>query len=302
MYHYTSSKSASKTSYILFSLRPKQWAKNLFVFLPLIFGQKLLSYPENVHAILAFILFCVAASAIYILNDLIDLPIDRAHAAKRVRSIASGWISRADGLLAAGLLIVASVTGSFMLVPQFGWTILTYIAFNFVYSFWLKRIVIIDVFCLALFSIFRIAAGTFVAGVSFSYWMIFMIALLAMFLGFNKRRQSISFLRDAPVKDQTVHHKYGLYFIDQMVSVVMSTIVVTYMLYTVDIRTVQEFGSNHLIYSIPFVYYGLFRYLYLVHKRKMGDDPTLVLYRDPMLVLSLILWASVCIAVIYFRL
>ena len=126
-----------------------------------------------------------------------------------------------------------------------------------------------------------------------------MVALLAAFLGFNKRRQELKFVGRESSGQRWVLSKYNLYFIDQMVSVLTSSIVVAYMFYTVDVQTVERFGSNHLIYSIPFVYYGLFRYLYLVHKREAPEDPTILLFSDRVMQINLLLWISVCIAVIY---
>lgn len=148
----------------------------------------------------------------------------------------------------------------------------------------------------------RIIAGAAVARVVISYWIIFMTALVALFLGFNKRRQELRFLKKKATAHRRVLTKYSFLFIDQMVPIITSSIVVVYMLYTVDARTVKEFGTNHLIYSIPFVYYGIFRYLYLIHKRHKGIDPTRILLSDGKMQLNFALWIIICIAVIYFGL
>jgi len=162
--------------------------------------------------------------------------------------------------------------------------------------------VIVDVFCIGGFFLLRIIAGTAMARVDFSYWMIFMATLLALFLGFNKRRQELRLFEQKAISSHPALSKYSTYFIDQMIAVITSSIVVVYMLYTVDARTVKEFGNRHLIYSIPFVYYGIFRYLYLVHKYGEGDDPTMVLFSDNKMQLNLALWAIICVSVIYFGL
>jgi 4-hydroxybenzoate polyprenyltransferase len=146
-------------------------------------------------------------------------------------------------------------------------------------------------------------AGSIIAGVQMSHWLIFMTVLLALFLGFNKRRQELRLVEHESISHRAVLTKYSAYFIDQMIAVITSSIVVVYMLYAVDNKTISFFGTDHLIYTIPFVYYGIFRYLYLVHKvYKDEEDPTEILFADTKMQLNLILWLTVCVAVIYFKL
>ena len=285
---------------VILSLRPKQWVKNLFIFLPLIFGKKLTVYPAYADACLAFVLFCITSGVIYIINDIADISEDRVHPEKRSRPIASGALGVGVAKGAALVLGVVSVVGSFTLNINFGWIIVAYIALNLAYSALLKDVVIIDVFCIGAFYLMRIAAGCVVAVGGISHWIIIMTVLLALFLGFNKRRQELTMLEAEANKHRSVLAKYNLYFIDQMISVVTSSIVVAYMLYTVDARTVREFGSTNLILSLPFVYYGIFRYLYLIHKACRDEDPTVILLSDRMLQIDIILWIMVSIAVIYF--
>ncbi len=286
---------------LFFALRPKQWAKNLFVFLPLVFGKKLFSWPENFQVVEGFVLFSMMASAVYLMNDLVDFEQDKIHRMKRLRPLASGKLSKELALLMSGCLCVVSTTLSFLLNPLFGWVVLSYFLFNFIYSKIIKNIVILDVFSLAIFFVLRVVGGTVIAHVRFSHWMIFMIVLLAMFLGFVKRRQECQLLGDKAAGHRFVLSKYSLYFIDQIMAVLTSTMIVVYMLYTVDSGTIAEFGTAHLVYTIPFVYYGIFRYLYLVHKRRLGDDPTYVLFFDKMTQINLIAWFCVCVLVIYFK-
>jgi len=146
----------------------------------------------------------------------------------------------------------------------------------------------------------RIIAGSIVANIQMSHWIIFMTVLLALFLGFNKRRQELSMLGKEAIHHRHALTQYNIYFIDQIVLVITSSIVVCYMLYTVDARTIKEFSTNHLMYSIPFVYYGIFRYLYLIHKIKKEGDPTRILLSDRMMRINIALWIGVCIVVIYF--
>jgi len=286
--------------YIFLSLRPKQWIKNCFVFLPLIFGKKLFVYPANVHTLMAFALFCITSGVIYLINDATDIEQDRSHPTKCLRPIASGKLSLGQARIAALLLGSLAIAGSFILNIYFGWVILGYIALNVMYSMALKNMVIIDVFCIGAFYLLRIAGGGVVGVGGISHWIIIMTVLLALFLGFNKRRQELTLLETTANQHRSVLAKYNLYFIDQMIAVITSSIVVSYMLYTVDARTVKEFGSIKMIYSLPFVYYGIFRYLFLIHKACLSDEPTILLLSDKMLQVDIALWIVVCIAVIYF--
>ncbi|HTL70102.1 MAG TPA: decaprenyl-phosphate phosphoribosyltransferase [Candidatus Eisenbacteria bacterium] len=283
------------------SLRPKQWIKNLFVFIPFIFGKRFFVQPYGFRALACFALFCLASSAVYLMNDIIDAPNDRSHRQKRHRPIASGRLGTGAALVTALLLSVVSVAAAFPLEPKLSAVIAVYLALNLFYTGYLKNIVIIDVFCIGLFFLMRVVAGTVTAQVALSHWMVFLIVLLAMFLGFNKRRQELVNEGVDAAARRSVLTKYSIYFIDQMIAVLTSSIVVVYMLYTVDQRTVNEFGTTHLIYSTPFVYYGIFRYLYIVIRRKEGEDPSLVLLKDGLMLVNLVAWIVVCMAVIYFR-
>lgn len=287
---------------LFFALRPKQWIKNLFIFLPLIFGKKLFVFPVNLKAVAAFFLFSLTAGVVYLINDIMDLEKDKLHPLKRLRPIASGKVSIKQAQITACILGILSILFSFMLDIYFGWIVVGYLIFNFIYTKILKNAVIIDVFCIGGFFLLRIITGSVIAKVEMSHWIIFMTVLLALFLGFSKRRQELQMFEEKAISRRFVLTKYNAHFIDQMTAVITSSIVVVYMLYTVDARTVGEFGTNHLIYSIPFVYYGIFRYLYLVHKRGKGGDPTQILLSDGKMRLNLALWIIVCIAVIYFGL
>ncbi len=287
--------------HLFISLRPEQWIKNLFVLAPLVFGGKLLSCPENLRAVAACVLFSLVSSTVYLINDILDYDQDKAHPVKRLRPIPAGKITRKQAAFLALLIGPVSVILSFVLNVQFGCVILVYFLFNFLYSKILKKIVLIDLFCIAVFFLLRIVAGTVVAEVVFSYWMILTVFLLAIFLGANKRRQDLVLLKDKAGESRSVLNEYNAYLIDQIISVVTSSIVVVYMLYTVDKRTVSIFGTSHLLYSIPFVYYGIFRYLYLVHKVHKYGDPTHIFLSDKMLQFNIAGWILTCVAVIYFH-
>ena len=287
-------------SLLVSSLRPKQWVKNGFLFLPLVFGKKIFSYPENVMTIAAFFLFSFCSSAVYLINDVMDIESDRKHPKKYLRPIAAGRFPVPYALTVALCLGAASLMLSFLLDVRLGWVMAIYLGMNLLYSRFLKHKVIVDVLCIGLFFLLRIGAGSVVAHVDLSHWILFMTALLALFLGFNKRRQELQQSKTVS-SHRKVLGEYDDYFIDQMNSVITASIVVVYMLYTVDAETVRNFGTTHLIYTIPFVYYGIFRYLYLVHKARIEGDPTEALLTDLRMQVNIALWIGACIAVIYFR-
>lgn len=287
---------------LFITMRPGQWVKNLIIFLPLIFGKELFDFGIFMKTASAFLLFSFTTSASYLINDIIDFEKDKIHPLKSFRPIASGRVNMKQARLLALFLAGVSLPASFLLDSYFGMTMLFYVAFNLIYSKILKKIVIIDVFCIGFFFLLRIIAGSLISGIRLSHWIILMVVMLALFLGFNKRRQELETLETKAESHRDVLAKYNTYFLDQMIAVLTSSIVVFYTLYTVDQRTMREFGTNHLILSIPFVYYGIFRYLYIIHKRRAGDDPTGVLLSDRPMQINLICWIMVCIGVVYFGL
>lgn len=288
--------------YAFFALRPQQWVKNFFIFLPLVFGKKLAVFPYNANTLLAFFAFSLASSAAYLINDIIDVDKDRLHPTKCLRPIASGKIKIKDAYLMAFILACISVLLSFAIKPCLGYLVMFYLMANILYSKVLKKIVLVDTFCIGGFFLIRIAVGSMASDVVMSHWIIFMTFLLALFLGLNKRRQELSLLGKKMARHRSVLLEYSEYFIDQMISVIISSIVVVYMLYTIDARTVKEFGTDHFIYTVPFVYYGIFRYLYIIHKLRKDGDPTRILFFDKSMQINLALWLIVCIGIIYFAL
>jgi 4-hydroxybenzoate polyprenyltransferase len=290
-----------KLMYLVRALRLEQWIKNFFIFLPVIFGGKLFEYPANLYAMVAFLLFSIAASSVYIINDILDVEEDRAHPAKRFRPVASGGLSKNEAYTVAALLAVTAIIAAFLFNELFGVLIVIYMFLNYLYSRLFKHEVIFDVFFIGAFFLLRIIAGSVVAGVQMSHWIIFMTVLLALFLGFNKRRQELLIFNQEGFKQRRVLANYNLYFIDQIISVLTASIVVVYMLYAVDLETMRRVGNKHLIYSIPFVYYGIFRYLYLIHKLKKEGDPIRILLADVRMQINLVIWLFVCISVIYFK-
>jgi len=282
-------------------MRPRQWVKNLFVLSPLLFSQHLFDVSTLLLSLIGFVLFSLTASTIYILNDILDAESDRLHPVKALRPLASGALSPAAAGSAAGVLGVIAVAASFAVETRFGIVILSYLVMNVVYSLFLKRAVIIDVMTIAASFVLRIAAGAVIINVPMSEWLLICTSLLALFLGFSKRRHEITVLE----KDAHIHRpvllEYNTYFLDQMTSLVTASTLICYILYTVSPETVDKFGSKNLLLTTPFVLYGLFRYLYLVHQRNTGGDPTSELLSDKPLIANIILWALSVVIVIYLR-
>lgn len=284
--------------YVIIAMRPYQWIKNFFLFLPLVFGQQLFDFSVLLKTTFMFFLFSAAASAVYLINDVVDLETDKQHREKRLRPLASGKITVFQAKITAFILGAITIPLSFLLDIRAGWIIVVYIVLNYMYMKVLKNAVIIDIFCIGAFFYLRILAGAVTSKVILSNWIILCTILLALFLAFNKRRYDLKAYREYP----PVFAKYNSYFIDRMVSIISSSIVIAYALYTMDMKTIDRVGTKHLIYTIPFVYYGIFRYLYLMDKGDFGGDPTRILVRDHKMQLDLALWIIVSIAVIYFKL
>ena len=287
--------------HLFFALRPKLWIKNCLIFTPLIFGKKLFLFPTNLKLVIGFFLFSLTASVAYLINDIIDIEKDKRHPIKRSRPIPSGKVSIRQARIMAFFLATVSVTLSFMLSAYFGWISIIYLIFNYFYTKIFKKIVIIDVFCLAVFFLVRIVVGGILAKTKLSHWVIFMTTLLALFLGFNKRRQELSM----NVGRKDIHSpeliQYSIYFIDKIVVITTSLIAIAYVLYTVDARTVADSGSKYLVFTMPFVYYGIFRYLFLIRKNNSYGDPTFILFSDIKMQINILAWLITCIALIYLQ-
>jgi 4-hydroxybenzoate polyprenyltransferase len=270
-------------------LRPHQWLKNGFVFVGLLFGHGW-SDPAKVQAALhAFAAFCLVSSAVYILNDLIDREQDRLHPKKRHRPLASGTVTPGAALL---LMVACLGLG---LALAFGrvaapWVFIAYVLINIGYSFGLKHVVILDVFLIASGFMLRILAGTLGMGVVPSHWLLLCGLMLTLFLGFAKRRAELIALAGESGNHRRVLEHYSDTFLDQMISVAATGTVVSYSLYTVSPDTVALHGTAHLIYTVPFVLYGMFRYLFRLHLRGGGGDPALDLLRDPHLIAAAAGW------------
>lgn len=275
---------------ILDLLRVKQWVKNTFIFFPLIFSGKLFESPSTINTVVAFSGFCLIASGLYILNDYLDRETDRLHPKKSLRPMARLGVTRAQVAVLVLFLISTGLLVCRQIDPLLLVTALLYITINLVYNFITKFIVIVDVIFVALGFHIRIWAGGLAAGAAPSVWLQMCVFLLALFLGFTKRRHEIATLGNDATGHRRVLSHYSLYLLDQIILICSTLAVVFYGLYTMTPEIQERMGHPYMLYSVVFVIYGIFRYLYLSHRRKQGDDPGEVLATDPPLLINVLLW------------
>ncbi len=280
------------------TMRPNQYTKNVFVWAALLFDRKLFAVQPFLRTLLAFILFCLISSAVYIINDLVDVEKDRQHPHKAKRPIASGALSpRVAGAAAAAIIALclplAAWLDSGLVLIVYG-----YLALMIAYSFWLKNLVIVDVLTIASGFVLRVAAGVLVVHAdNFSPWIYVCMTLLALFLALGKRRQEIVLMKDEVGSTRTILQEYNLRFLDEMLALVTSTTTMAYSLYTFSAPNLPE---NHLMMlTIPFVLYALFRYLYLIHVKGETDPPDIVVLKDRPLQLDIVLFGLVVILLFY---
>ncbi|MEZ5316465.1 MAG: decaprenyl-phosphate phosphoribosyltransferase [Vicinamibacterales bacterium] len=292
-------KRRSTAASLLRSLRPYQWTKNLFVFFGLIFGEQLLDATAVARASLAFVIFCALSSAIYLINDLRDREADRMHPVKALRPIASGDLAPGVAGLAAGLLGAGALGASAWLGGGFLAVAGGYFLLMVTYSAVLKHLVILDVLTIAIGFVLRAAGGAVAIDVPISHWLLLLTLLLALFLGLSKRRAEIVALAEGARNHRRILDEYSPYLLDQMISVVTASTLLAYAFYTIHPDTVQRFGTDRLLWTVPFPLYGIFRYLYLVHQRQGGGNPSELLLADRPLLACVALWGFAVIAILY---
>ena len=282
----------------LVALRPRQWVKNLFVFAGLIFSQSLFT-PLIWPALGAFATFCALSGAIYVFNDGADVEKDRLHPNKRYRPIARGALSIPAALTLGVVLLVGSLVAAFALSLPFGLVAAAYAALLTAYSVWLKHVVILDVLTVAAGFVLRAVAGAAAIRVEISGWLVICTILIALFLALGKRRHEYRTLRGDAAAHRPILAEYSEGFLDQMVAVVTASTVTAYALYTMSPDTVAKFHSRLLPITLPFVLYGIFRYLYLLYRREMGGNPSDLLLNDRALLLNTVLWMLALLVIIY---
>ena len=292
----------NRTLGLLFrSMRPKQWTKNLILFAALIFSHNFLSPLYFFKTVVAFIIFCVISGCVYIINDLFDLKQDKNHPIKCTRPLASGALKPSVAIIATAVLLFLSIVSALLLTNlNFMLIALGYFILQIAYSTVLKHIVILDVFSIAAGFVLRAIAGAEVIEVPFSTWLLFCTILLSLFLALSKRRHELILLEDDAIHHRKILFEYSPYLLDQMISVVTASTVITYTLYTVSEETVSKFGTDRLKYTIPFVLYGIFRYLYLIHQKNEGGSPEKVMLNDLPLLVCIMLYGITVGLILYY--
>jgi 4-hydroxybenzoate polyprenyltransferase len=280
------------------ALRPAQWIKNVFVLAALVFAQEMGDPHAVGRALAAFVVFCALSSAVYLVNDIADREADRLHPVKRHRPVASGRVSVPAAGVGALVLAVAGLGGAAALGVPFAAVGCTYVLMNLAYSLALKRIVILDVMLVAAGFLLRAWGGAVVLDVEMSHWLILCTGLIALFLGFVKRRQEIT---ASPAAESTrpILREYSEPFLDQMIAIVTSSTLLAYALYVFSPEVAAKLGTRYMGLTLPFVLFGIFRYLYLVHQRGKGENPTLLVVKDVPLLITVLLWGASILVALY---
>ncbi len=301
--------------YILISMRPRQWFKNLFIFAGLVFSLHLMDLHYLKTTILGFILFSVLSGCVYIINDLADYKKDKNHDDKKNRPIASQKLSRINALAAVFILLPVTIFAGFMINEKFGIIQVVYLLMQLFYSFAGKNIVILDVMLISFGFVLRAIAGSFVIEIGISHWLLICTLLLSLFLALCKRRHELlnpAFIHEntglqeinkgkREHKTRNVLFSYDADFIDQMISVVTASTLMAYILYTISPDVVLKFRTNNLLFTVPMVLFGIFRYLYIVYVENKGSSPEKAILSDAHMIVNLILWFAVVVFVLYFR-
>jgi 4-hydroxybenzoate polyprenyltransferase len=280
------------------SVRPRQWIKNLFVFAGLIFSHKLFT-PDAGRALVAFVVFCALSGTVYLVNDVADRVRDRAHPRKRLRPVASGALSASAAVTAATVLAIASLAAATALGTPFLLAAAAYVVLLLSYSVWFKHIVLVDVLVVASGFVLRAVAGALAVDVDISGWLLICTILIALFLALGKRRHELLTLDAEAARHRPILAEYSAPLLDQMIAVVTASTVTSYALYTMSPETVAKFGTRLLPATLPFVLYGVFRYLYLLYRRQLGGNPSELFLNDRALVVNAFLWVVAVVAIIY---
>ena len=283
---------------ILFSFRPKQWTKNFFIFSALVFDRQLTNSKSVITTLSGFIIFCALSSSVYLFNDLFDIEADKNHPIKKNRPIASGRLSTNLAVIIGVVLSIVALIFAYKLSINFFLICLAYLIINLLYSKWLKHLPVIDVLVVASGFVLRVAAGvTLVEVERFSPWLYVVTTLLALFIGFGKRRAELALLAGSANQHRTVFEGYTLDFLDQLITIVSGTTIIGYSFYTF---SAPNLPNNHaMMLTIPFVLYGIFRYLYLIKVKESGGAPEELLMNDRPLQLTILLWGLSVLIIFY---
>jgi len=284
---------------VVTSLRPEQWPKNLLLFAGLIFGGRLLDIDAVLSAAAAFAIFCALSGAVYLFNDVWDQDADQRHPLKQERPIASGTLLPRTALWVAAVLGAAAVAAAVWISVPLGTVAAGYGLLQLLYSVALKNVVIIDVLTIAGGFVLRAIAGALVVSVPIGTWLLTCTTLLALFLALSKRRHELILLGEGAVDHRRILDEYSPYLLDQMISVVTASTLIAYATFAISADTAQRLGTQRLDVTIPFVLYGIFRYLYLVHQKRGGGSPAGMLATDRPLLACVVLWVGTVAVLMY---
>ncbi|RJP68328.1 MAG: decaprenyl-phosphate phosphoribosyltransferase [Ignavibacteriales bacterium] len=281
-------------------LRVPQWIKNGFVFVPIIFSKQIFNPDYFSLVLLAFVSFCFVSSAVYIINDIFDISLDKLHPVKKHRPIASGKISRNAGIVTAVILFLVVAGISSFLNIKFISALLIYVVLNITYSVWLKHIVIIDIMSIASGFMIRVLAGAFVISVYVSSWLILTTLFISLFLAIMKRRSELNLkISEDSSITRRVLSEYTVDFTEQMASISGAGVIICYALYSVSDRTIVNVKSENLVFTTIFVVFGIFRFMYLVYKKSKGENATEIMLTDWPMIINLILYVIVVLMIVY---
>lgn len=283
---------------LLKTMRPRQWTKNVFLFAALVFDKQLFIFESFLHTLAGFALFCLISSSVYIFNDIADVEADRQHPEKKKRPIASGKLPVSIAWTAGVALVLFTLAAAYFLAPGFDAVVAIYFLINMAYSKWLKHIPILDVLIIASGFVLRVHAGVTLIHVQrFSPWLYVVMTLLALFLGFGKRRAELALLAQGAGSHRKVLDGYTLPLLDQYIMIVSAATIFAYSLYTFSAPNLPE--NHSMMLTIPFVVYAIFRYLYLIEVKHAGGAPEEILLSDRPFQITMILWGAAALAVFY---
>ena len=281
-------------------IRVHQWVKNFFVFVPLLFSLHFFEKEYFLTTFFAFLVFCLASSSVYVINDIIDIEADRSHPLKKNRPLPSGKLSKTTALIIFSVLLLLIAISLSGFNNYFMYSVVGFIILNSLYTFWLKHIVILDVFSIAAGFTLRVLAGAFVILVPISSWLLLTTMFISLFLGVMKRHSELTLTSEGENSmSRKVLAQYSLNFADQMATVAAAGVIICYALYTVAPRTVIIFGTENLIYTTPFVVFGIFRYMYLEYKSGMAENTTKLIATDIPMIVTVVLYAVVTVLIVY---
>jgi 4-hydroxybenzoate polyprenyltransferase len=281
-------------------IRVTQWTKNIFLFVPLVFAKKLFLLNTFETAVLAFLQFCIVSSTVYIFNDIIDVKHDREHPTKRHRPLASGKISIKSAIVLLILFLILLIPGFYLFNFKFNILLISYLVLNTAYTLKLKNLVILDILSLAAGFVIRVLAGAYVIDVPVSNWLILSTLFVSIFLAVIKRRSELAYNSEVE-KTRKVLKNYTLTFLDQLTTISATGLIVSYALYAVSQSTIQNFHTENLIFTIIFVVYGLFRYMFLMHVKRLGESPIDAIFKDFGMIINIFLYIVSIILIIYMR-